>query len=504
VNGTGSSPSGDAAPAGPGRRSGSILGGASVLVAGRYAVAVLAWIGTAIVIRELTRVEWGQYSYVFGLLGIVGLVADLRLSRIVLRDVMHAGAEVSGRVVGSYVALRLVIGVVSYLVALAWVLIGGQPAPVVAATAVAGLNLITLSAAWGVILLFEARLYLRDVSVAQVAGQVVQFLGVVALAASSLASILWFAWAAVLNAVVVLAWLLVAARRHTRLRLHVDLHRWGIWVREAAPLALGAALDTVYFRIDIVMLAALDSFRAVGSYNVGYKFSDLLGAVPLAVATPALTMLVACWPDDPEGFRRTFRQASVILAVGAVGAGVGFSLFAEPLVVTLYGARYRDAADAARLLVAGQALHFFTLLCFSTLVAAGRHRLYPAAMLVGVGLNVGLNAAWIPRWSYLGSAWATVLTEVVVLGVLAAGVARVPGVRPWPARPLLVCGGAGAVMAAVALALRPVLPWPAAAAVAGGAYLATCHLARVDGPGGLRALAAAPARGLGVLEDPAD
>lgn len=485
------------------RRSGSILAGASVLVAGRYAVAVLAWVGTAIVVRELTREEWGQYSFVFGLLGIVGLVADLRLSRIVLRDVMHAEAEVSGRVVGSYVALRLVIGVVSYLVALVWAVLGGNPPRVVAATAVAGFNLITLSAAWGLILLFEARLWLRDVSIAQVAGQVAQFVAILAIAAAAVSSVLWFAWAAVGNALVTLAWLIWAARRVTRVRLVVDPRQWGVWVREAAPLALGAALDTVYFRIDIVMLSALDSFRAVGTYNVGYKFSDLLGAVPLAVATPALTLLVSHWPHDPGAFRRTFRQALVILGVGAVGAGVGFLLFAEPLVVTLYTERYRDAVDAARLLVGGQALHFFTLLCFSTLVAAGRNRLYPVAMLVGVALNVGLNSAWIPKHSYLGSAWATVVTEVVVLCVLAAGVARIPGLRPWPVRPLLVCAAAGLVMAGVGTVARALLPWPPAAVLAGAAYLAVLHLARVDGPGGLRALAGEARDDLGLLEDPA-
>ena len=98
-----------------------------------------------------------------------------------------------------------------------------------------------------------------------------------------------------------------------------------------------------------------------------------------------------------------------------------------------------DATDAARLLVVGQGLHFFTLLAFSTLVAVGRNRLYPIAMLVGVVLNVGLNVILIPQYSYMGSGWATVVTELIVLMVLAYGVYRIPAVLPFPSRAIAKC-----------------------------------------------------------------
>lgn len=468
-----------------------MLGGAGVLVAGRYLVAVLAWTGTVIIVRELTPNEWGRYSFVANLLGIVGLIADLRLSRIVIKDVMDAEHR-AGEVVGSYVALRVVIGLVSYAVAMAWVLLGNYPRDVVLATAVMGLNLVILSAAFGIILLFEARIWLRDVSVANVAGQVAQLGLTVLVAGLSIASILWFAWATVLNAMVTLVWLVWAARHATRIRLRFERTRWGIWMREAAPLALGSALDTIYFRIDVVMLSMLDTYRAVGTYSVGYKFSDLLGAVPSAVVTPALTMMVIVWPGDLPAFRRTFRHALILLLVAAIGATVGLVVFAQPVVTTLYTQRYRGATDATRLLVLGQALHFFTLLCFTTLVGAGRNRLYPVAMLVGVVANVLLNLVLIPPYSFIGSGWATVITEVLVLAVLAWGVARIPGIRPFPYRPLAKCLVGGVVMGGVGLAAWQVAPWPVAGLVAGVAYLAVLHLGRVDGPGGLRTLAGDP------------
>jgi O-antigen/teichoic acid export membrane protein len=230
----------------------------------------------------------------------------------------------------------------------------------------------------------------------------------------------------------------------------------------------------------------------VATYSVGYKFSDLLGAVPLAVVTPALTMMVAAWPDDRTAFRRVFRHALVILTVGAVGASIGFVIYAEPLVAFLYTDRYAGATDAARLLVVGQGLHFFTLLAFSTLVAVGRNRLYPIAMLAGVVLNVVLNIILIPDHSYLGSGWATVVTELIVLVVLTVGVTRIPGVLPLPWNAITKCAVAGAVSGAVGWALLDRVPWPVGGAVTGIVYLAAVHLLSPNGPGGLRALAGDP------------
>jgi O-antigen/teichoic acid export membrane protein len=474
------------------RQSGTILGGAGVLVVGRYVVAALGWVGTVIIVRQLTEAEWGRYSFIVSLLGIIGFIADLKLSRIVLRDVIDADAEQASHVVGSYVGLRLVIGVVSYAIAIAWVVIGGYPQDVVLGTAVIGLNLIILSGAFGIILLFEARLWLRDVAVANALGQVVQFLMTVAVAAIGIASILWFSWATVVNSVVVVLWLMLITHRTTGLRLHVNGSQWWLWMKEAAPLALGAALDTIYFRIDIVMLAAIGTYSAVGFYSVGYKFSDLLGAVPLAVVTPALTYMVAAWPKDVPEFRRTFRHSLIILTVGALGAAVCFIVYAKPLVSTLYTERYAAATDAARLLVVGQSLHFFTLLAFTTLVAVSRNRLYPVAMLVGVAVNIALNFALIPQYSYEGSGWATVITEVFVLSVLTFGVLRIPGIRPLPWLAMGKCVVAAAVAFVVGWALLETVPWPIGGLVMGLTYLGLVHVMRPDGPGGLRALAGSP------------
>jgi O-antigen/teichoic acid export membrane protein len=176
-------------------------------------------------------------------------------------------------------------------------------------------------------------------------------------------------------------------------------------------------------------------------------------------------------------------------------------IFAEPLVTLYGGERYADAAGGARLLVVGQGLHFFTLLAFSTLVAVGRNKLYPIAMLVGVVLNVGMNIILIPEFSYMGSGWATVVTELIVLVVLAFGVYRIPAELPFPSSAFVKCAVAGTLAGAVGWASLGRVPWPIGGAATGLVYLLAVHLLAPNGPGGLRALAGEPRDDLGTIID---
>ena len=94
----------------------------------------------------------------------------------------------------------------------------------------------------------------------------------------------------------------------------------------------------------------------------------------------------------------------------------------------------------------------------------------------------------IPRYSFNGSAVATVITEIIVSGVLLASLSRTPGIVTIPVGVIVRTAIAGAALAAVYIGLVQLVPWPVAAGVAGAAFLALLHLLGADGPGGLRAL----------------
>ena len=94
----------------------------------------------------------------------------------------------------------------------------------------------------------------------------------------------------------------------------------------------------------------------------------------------------------------------------------------------------------------------------------------------------------IPRYSFNGSAVATLITEVIVFGVLLASLTRTPGIVTIPVGVIVRTALAGVALGGVYVGLVRVVPWPAAALVSGAAFFTVLHLLGADGPGGLRAL----------------
>jgi O-antigen/teichoic acid export membrane protein len=235
-------------------------------------------------------------------------------------------------------------------------------------------------------------------------------------------------------------------------------------------------------------LSKLGNVTSVGVYQIGYKFSDLLAFMAPALLGAVLPQLIRAWPGHPPDFRRTFRQAFIIFLAFGTFATVTFGVLCAPTIETLYGLKYASAVQPARLLVIGQGINLFTQLAFVVLVATHRRRLYPIATLVGLIVNVALNFVLIPRYSATGAGIATIVTEVIVLAILAYAVRDLP-ILPLPWRSIAVITASGCLLAVALFAIWAVAPWEVAFLASLVIYPGLLHVLRIDGHGGLIAFA---------------
>ena len=466
-------------------RTSTVVGNASVMFAGRLIVAGLGWAGTLLIIRSLSVEQWGQFSFVFNFLALMTVVTNVVNARQAIRG--YFDADDRGAFAGTYVTLRFALGLLGYPIALAVVIVGDYPEAVIRATAVAGLAIIIATPSVGFDAIFQVRRRLGPVAVANALGQLAQFALTVLLVMRH-ATLVVLTVPAVLCEIVTIGWKLRSIGPTLRMRYRVVWRTWLDLLRLGIPYAIGGALATIYYSIDSVMLSKMDTFDSVGLYGIAYKFAGVVQFIPIAVTASLLAVLVKHWPGDPSAFWATFNKVVLFLAICSGIVVSGFVLFAEPGIRLLYGADYVDAANATRLVIASECVGFFTALGVTTLVALNRNLLYPLAALAGAVLNIAMNLVLIPRWSYGGAAFATLLTELAVCTLLWIPVLRVPDRPSLPfggiARVLIVTAAAcGAALMTVAVA-----PWPVAAAVLVVVYVSLIHFTRIPGPGGLRSL----------------
>lgn len=451
-----------------GRR--GLVSNAGALLANRMVQAVLGWSGTVMIAQTLSTEQFGQFTLIFTVLGLMSIVTDLGIGRLAVRGML--ADDDPERFAGSYLGLRSMLGVLGYLVAVLVLVVGGYPSELVGATAVAGVVVLLATPSAALDVVFQSRQRLGVTGPMTSMGMFGQLALTAALAAAG-GSVLLFTLPAVLCQVLILAWKIPAARRLVPLRPRVDLRLWRSLLREALPLTIGFGLITLYTRVDTVMLSQLGDFEDVGIYGVSYKFIDVMHFASSAVTGPLLPLLVAAWPGEMHAFRDAARRGAMLLGLAGGLAATGLLAFAGPLTGFLYGQDYVPGANTTRILALSELLAFATALAMCCLVSAARHRRYPLVALLGLVTNVGLNLVLIPALSYQGAALATLISNLVVFGLMWALLLGIPGIRPLGLGRLVVVPVAIGVGVAVGLAADTVLPWAIAALLSSLAYAAT-------------------------------
>ena len=186
-------------------------------------------------------------------------------------------------------------------------------------------------------------------------------------------------------------------------------------------------LNTALFRLDAVILSQFKGNDAVGFYGVAYRLLEstlFITYTFVAALLPTLSRLTA---DSTPTIGEAFELGLKLIAMALLPIGLGFVLFAEPMVHLLYGSDYDPSVPAVRLLGVAAAFYGVSFLGATALIAQGRQRVLPWITAVVLVLNVGLNLLVIPEYSFKGAAAVTSISEVVLAIMTLVFVLRLTG-----------------------------------------------------------------------------
>jgi O-antigen/teichoic acid export membrane protein len=188
----------------------------------------------------------------------------------------------------------------------------------------------------------------------------------------------------------------------------LDLH----W-RRSMPIAVGAGFATVYGRIDTWLVALLAPPGSAGLYAAAYRLTEFM-RIP-AQAAGAVALTAAERPDGSSG-ADSFRLARRYAVLAGVAAAV-LAAFAGPVMTILFGEEFGAGASILRVLaVASVASCVVSVLAPTAAVLSGRAwAISVAAVLL---LNLVANLVLLPALGGVGAAWADVLSESALAGLL--------------------------------------------------------------------------------------
>jgi len=205
------------------------------------------------------------------------------------------------------------------------------------------------------------------------------------------------------------------------------------FLRECWPQGVAALAGILYFYVDTLMLKALSGDAQAGYYNAAFRLLNFFIYAAGVISISVMPVLAREFARNQGRFRDVFRGTFTLLLLLAVPVGATGLALASELMTFLYRERmstYGVAVPTLKVLLAAGVFTFGGALASTTLVAVKRQGLWTLVAVTGLGVNVGLNLWAIPRWGHLGAAWATLVTEGVVLALCLVVVRRIVGLRP--------------------------------------------------------------------------
>ena len=186
-------------------------------------------------------------------------------------------------------------------------------------------------------------------------------------------------------------------------------------IKQSAPYALLILLMTFYYRSDSVMLEKLleDGSRQAGYYAQAYRFFEA-GNMVAYLFSVLLLPIFSKMIKEKQVLNGIIDISFKIMFSGAIILSVLCFQFGEEIL----NWRYHDLSH--------QSVHLFSVLMFcfvcisstyvfgTLLTANGDLRVLNLLAGSAVVVNIGLNLLFIPRWQALGSAVASLITQLMV------------------------------------------------------------------------------------------
>jgi O-antigen/teichoic acid export membrane protein len=380
---------------------------------GEAVARLVAFAGLLYIAREVGAAGYGVIAFVASITLYLAKVADFGIETIGTVEIARHRGEIPA--LGSAIlTMRLAITAVLTLASIAAAqLFLPEPERTVASVFALTLPPIAASTKWIHIGLEDA----RPVGVWRIIGEVVTLILILAVVRDT--SHLWRVPVANVAGDVlaagVLYWLL--RRKHFALRFRWDPDRAAPIFQKAIPVVAQIVAGLFLYNSDIIFLRALRSTETVGYYAAAYtllSFTANICTLYGMTLMPTLTRLGKFTTEERVLYHTALAQVFAV----ALPVSVGGMFLAPEIIRLAFGEGYATSGLILQVLIWSVLPYAVRVVPWSGLIAHGHQGLAWRATAYAVVANLGLNFVLIRAYGAFGAAASTIVTELLVGGLM--------------------------------------------------------------------------------------
>ncbi len=205
-----------------------------------------------------------------------------------------------------------------------------------------------------------------------------------------------------------------------------DKKIWKYLILSALPIGIMFLFSQMSFKEDALMLSflklpesyGLNNTESVAVYALPYKIFEVMLVVPTFFMNSVYPVLVNHMIEGEQKLRKTFGRVMYFLTGSGIVIGLLGVIFSSLSIKLLGGAEFFQSVGVLNILSGGLFIFYLTSPLSWLIVTLGYQKYLPWIYFVSFSFNLIANFIFIPKYSFYGASWITVLSELLVLILL--------------------------------------------------------------------------------------
>lgn len=404
-----------------------------IQIIAKFVTLGLSMVTIAFIARFFEPELYGDYNLIMTLLAFATSIADFGINQIAVREIVRS-PEQTAKIVSFVTKVRLLfsLGAASVLFGIVYLL--PYSSQVKYGFGIALISIIFIAGQSGAQAVLQANLRLHISAIAEIASKVVTTIYILTL--------IWLSSNAYLELELTF-FLLVASTIISALVFYLVIiwkTKWDsennsgvpvntrLFLISSMPLWIVSIFSLVHYKADTLMLSLMKGSYEVGVYGLAYRLLDVTMLLPGLLMVAVFPLISENLLKDRERTIRMMQKSFDFLGLLAIPMAVGIYFCAPGIIELFGGSEYRDSVTVLRILGFATIGVYLNAVFSPALIALNAQKKILYISVIGVTSNIILNLILIPKYSYYGSAAATLFSEIfglILIAMLAFMIAKI-------------------------------------------------------------------------------
>lgn len=364
--------------------------------------------------RYFGATTFGIWAIALSITGIFGIFADMGLGTLMVREVAR-DMSLADKYISNIVLIKIVLSFLMFGLIIITSNIIGYPEIVKNVIYIVTISVI-ISSFTGVLgAIFQVSEKMEYLAISTILSSVIILSGTAIMIFYKL-DIIFFALLNIISSGLISVYtLIIYLRKFPLPEIKIDFSFWKPTIKEAWPFGIAALSGMIYTYIDSVMLSVIQGAEVVGWYNAAYRLMMVLLFIPTAVNIAIFPVMSQFYTYSKDSLKLMNEKYFKYMIILGIPLGAGITILADKIILLIFGSGYAQSITALQILIWTIVVSFAVAPFMQLLQSINKQLILTKISVLSAIINIILNLVLIPKFSYIGASFATLIASIVAV-----------------------------------------------------------------------------------------